>query len=385
MARPSPVLNGKRSLDGEILTLHSAIDHEGLWRGVQGLLQKALRSSRITLFLGHLGLAEARTVFTDPPIEGREDWFRERARLNPFSPFIAKHIGRPYYHFHEVVGPPEQFRQTAFYRRFAEPEGWDRGFSVMFWNRREMRAMFSLYRGPAEPDFSIAEREHLLDLSRHIEIAIIRVQKINREETFRSALQAFSRTIPAPILLLDWDLETVFVNLAAYESAALWNLGPARAASLNPRECFRVPSPILSAARQLKAYFTERRESTDGRRLPDAVNLQHPKMPQLQARLSAAHYSPSPLARPGFFVLFQDPLVFPTASHGLEENRFRERALQALTPAERKVLTQVCLGRRNSEIAVELRKSPLTVKTQLNSIFQKLGLKSRGELIARLK
>jgi DNA-binding CsgD family transcriptional regulator len=373
------------ALEAEILALHAAIDHEGLWRGVLGILRKALPVHRITLFLGHLGLAEARVVFTFPQIVETEEWYLERSRLNPFSPYIARNIGRPYYHFHEVVGPPEVFRKTEFYKRFAKTEGWDKGLSVMFWNREEMLAMFSLYRSPGDGDFTVSEREAVLDLARHIEIAIIRVQKINREENFRSALQAFSRTIPAPILLLDWDLETVFANLAAYESAAIWNLGRDKAASLNPRDCFRIPTAILKAVNRLKGQFTERREGTGSRRLPDQVTLRHPQMPELQVRINPTHYSPSPLARPGFVVLFHAPLDFTDEGGPDSRERFRQRALQALTPAERKVAAEVCLGKRNEEIATALNKSTLTVKTQLNSIFQKLGFRSRGELIARLK
>jgi DNA-binding CsgD family transcriptional regulator len=321
-------------------------------------------------------------VFTDPPIEETESWYAERARMNPFSAYIERHIGRPFYHFHEVLGPPETFRQSEFYRRFARLEGWDKGLSVMFWNGPEMRAMFSLYRGEEEPDFTEAEREGLLRLSRHIEIAIIRVQKINREENFRGALQAFSRTIPAPVILLDWNLDAVFVNLAAYESAAVWNLGREQAARLNPREGFRLPAPIQRAAWQMKAAFTGNDPSLPKRRIPEARTVEHPEIPTLRARINPAQYGPATLARPGFVVLFQES--FPPASEAGAAN-YRERALQALTPAERKVANEVCLGKRNREIAASLNKSTLTVKTQLNAIFQKLNIRNRAELIARLK
>lgn len=369
-------------LEGEILQLHAAIDQESLWRGVLKLLHKAVPAHRVTLFLGHLGLSEARVVFTDPPIDKGDDWYRERARANPFSRFIEQHIGRTHYHFHEVVGPPAEFRKSGFYRRFASAEGWDKGLSVMFWNDGEMRAMFSLYRAPAQPEFGIGEREFLLDLARHVEIAIIRVQKINREENFRTALQAFTRDIPAPVLLLDWSLKPVFVNLAAYEMAAIWNLGRDKAARLNPRDCFRVPYAVQSAVEGLKEQFTGSCEGIDRKRLPQAVTLRHPRSSELQARVSAVHYSPSMLARPGFIVFFSEPLTPDPAG---VPGRYRERALQQLTPAERKVVAEVCLGKSNEEIAAALNKSILTVKTQLNSVFQKLELRSRAELITRMR
>jgi DNA-binding CsgD family transcriptional regulator len=39
----------------------------------------------------------------------------------------------------------------------------------------------------------------------------------------------------------------------------------------------------------------------------------------------------------------------------------------------------------NAEIARRLGKSVLTVKTQLNAVFRKLGLKRRTQLVARLQ
>ena len=372
-------------LEEEILQLHAAIDQDSLWRSVLRLLRKALPCHRVTLFLGHLGMAEARVVFTDPPIDRGDSWYRERARINPFSPYIEQHVGRSHYHFHEVVGPPEVFHRSPFYETFAKVEGWDKGLSIMFWNGREMRAMFSLYRAPGQADFTPGEREFLLDLARHIEIAIIRVQKINREETFRSALQAFTRNIPAPVMLLDWALKPVFVNVAAHESAAAWNLGRDKAARLNPREVFRVPAAILAAAQDLKKQFTGSQDGIDRKRLPEALTLPHPRIAGLRARVSPVHYSPAMLARPGFIVLFLETQWRDDNSTAEAQQARRERALQQLTAAERKVVEQVCLGKRNAEIASALKKSPLTVKTQLNAIFQKLNLKSRAELITRLR
>lgn len=54
-----------------------------------------------------------------------------------------------------------------------------------------------------------------------------------------------------------------------------------------------------------------------------------------------------------------------------------------LTDAETKVLALVELGKRNKEIARLLGKSDLTVKKQVQSILNKLGMDSRMNLIAR--
>ncbi len=56
-----------------------------------------------------------------------------------------------------------------------------------------------------------------------------------------------------------------------------------------------------------------------------------------------------------------------------------------LTPAEAEVVSQAVRGLTNKEIARALRKSELTVKNQLGSVYRKLGLKRRLQLIAQFR
>lgn len=52
-----------------------------------------------------------------------------------------------------------------------------------------------------------------------------------------------------------------------------------------------------------------------------------------------------------------------------------------LSPAEAAVVAQVSRGLTNKEIARELGKSPATVKSQLVSVYRKLGVRSRIRLM----
>lgn len=53
----------------------------------------------------------------------------------------------------------------------------------------------------------------------------------------------------------------------------------------------------------------------------------------------------------------------------------------ALTTREQEVVRQVALGFKNAEIAERLFISEVTVKTHINNIFQKLGLRDRVDLV----
>lgn len=57
-----------------------------------------------------------------------------------------------------------------------------------------------------------------------------------------------------------------------------------------------------------------------------------------------------------------------------------ERDRSPLTPREREIIRHVALGLRNAEVARKLFISEQTVKTHLNNVFQKLGIRDRVEL-----
>jgi DNA-binding NarL/FixJ family response regulator len=60
--------------------------------------------------------------------------------------------------------------------------------------------------------------------------------------------------------------------------------------------------------------------------------------------------------------------------------RLREPPGVTLTRREREIVRHVALGSRNTEVAEKLQVTEGTVKTHLNNIFQKLGLRDRVEL-----
>jgi two-component system NarL family response regulator len=60
--------------------------------------------------------------------------------------------------------------------------------------------------------------------------------------------------------------------------------------------------------------------------------------------------------------------------------RLLEPPEEPLTPREREIVRHVARGLRNAEVAEKLSISEVTVKTHLNNIFQKLGVRGRTAL-----
>jgi DNA-binding CsgD family transcriptional regulator len=367
-------------LHAPLLALHAALEVEALWKAVQAVLRAACPSHRVTLFLGHLGHGEARLVRTDPPIARLNDWYSARGRINPFSAFIDGHPGRRFYRFSEVLPPRARFVRGEFYRRFARPEGWDKGVSVLFWERREMRAMFSLYRAPAEPDFSEEEMARLQYLYPSIETAIVRVQRLHTERLARRSLEEFARNIPVGLVLLDWELRVEFANSEAKRACAEWNFGAAGARSFNAGDVFAVPPGVIERCGELRAALLARDAKQLVSRPGDTARVEHPERPGHHAQITVLDSPGSALAKPRFLVVLETRPA--TAAGAARADRLQQ--IHELSPSEREIVRHVCAGESNAEIARRLNKSILTVKTQLNSVFRKTGVKSRAQLISSL-
>jgi DNA-binding CsgD family transcriptional regulator len=367
-----------------LFPLHAATEVEELGRAALPLLRAAFAPTvRATLFLGHYGMREARRVFTDPPIADAPEWYKERGRINPFTSHIHAHRRITHYRFADVVGPPERFRTTEFYRRFAKPEGWVDGMSGLFWRGDEVKAMFSVYRAPGGPEFGPADVARLKILRPYLETAIDRVLMLHSERMHRKVLEEFNRHIPLGLLLLNWDLQPVFVNTEAVKECAIWCHGPAVARGLLSRDLLQVPGPVRAACERIRAEIL-RTNAKDRPAFAHALErLAHPAMPDRLAAVSAVNASPGLLAKPGFLVVLEDRSLErqPAARVPLE----KQRLLWALTPSEREVALLICEGCSNAEIARRLKKSPLTTKKQLTSIFTKLKVRSRGKLMALMR
>jgi DNA-binding CsgD family transcriptional regulator len=380
LPRPPPEAAVLARLHAPLLALHAAVEVDSLWTAVKDVIRAAVPAHRVTLFLGHLGMGEARLVFTDPPIPHRDRWYAERGRDNPFIPFINAHRGIQRYRFEDVLPSPRDFHGTDFYRRVAEPEGWDKGLSMLFWSREEVRAMFSVYRAPSEGAFRDSEIAVLDYLYPFIGTAIERVQLVHSERLARRGLEEFNKRLPIGLISLDWELRVVFANPEGMKACVHWNLGAEAARIYNNRDCFELPPAVLAAARGLRVAIERRNPKELQGQLGDVVQVAEPSQAGYVATVSVSNAPANTLAKPRFLIVLDAGRAVSPASSAPR----RDAALRELTPREREIAILVAEGLANQEIAGRLSKSVLTIKTQLNAVFRKLGLRRRAQLITLL-
>lgn len=195
----------------------------------------------------------------------------------------------------------------------------------------------------------------------------------------RLLLEMLCHSLPLGALVLDAQCRMVFANSEALHVVSLWRSAGAHASATKNRFDAPVPSEILAACNHLKQEFIKRSNSRAANRPNFAarVRVKHPQRPRLSAVVSLER-SRRDRAVAGFCVLLQDGLTWNVVGG-------RGDQLALLTPAERHVAKMVANGLRNEEVAASLGKSVGTVKAQLRSIFGKLDVRTRTQLVSLLR
>ncbi len=178
---------------------------------------------------------------------------------------------------------------------------------------------------------------------------------------------AMLEDVPVGLLLLDAAARPLWFNDEATRACAVWNHGERPAAALRARSAFRVPEALLAACQELRAEPVPTKVVSDNTR-------------GLHARIKL-HTAPGESA-PAFHI--QLDYRRPRGDRDRPLSPGAVALLARLTEREREVAMRVREGLRTAEIAAELRRSPLTIKTQLAAIFAKLNVRSRARVAALL-
>lgn len=186
--------------------------------------------------------------------------------------------------------------------------------------------------------------------------------------------------MPIGLLLIDWDLRTIWYNGEAANGCAVWNHGERKAAALNPRRNFRVPAALLSACAELKAQWEESRVKNQAFASRPVIVSDHTL--GLHAQIVLRAIGQNTQRRPAFGI--QLDYRRPRGDRNRPLSPGAVAVLGRLSPREREVAMGVREGLPTRRIAAELRRSPLTIKTQLSTIYAKLGVGGRTQVAALL-
>ena len=189
-------------------------------------------------------------------------------------------------------------------------------------------------------------------------------------------LELLCEALPIGALVLDSEGRLVFANREAVSLLARWNLG-GQGQALKAGVASSVPVDVISACHRLRSGSGRRKRRTGRPDFGGRILVKHPTVPHLSAVVGLWRSSRDRRLA-AFCVLLQDGFKSSLSAGSREQ-------LALLSIAERQVAKLVADGFRNSEIAQALGKSLGTVKSQLQSIFSKLNVETRTQLVTLLR
>lgn len=181
--------------------------------------------------------------------------------------------------------------------------------------------------------------------------------------------------VPLGLLVLSAHGRPMWFNREAELVCAVWNQIPLRRDALPlKRSEFTVPAALWRECQALAAVDAVRSATPEPRVYSEPERGLHALI-RLQPRSIRQ-------GAPAFFL--QLDYRRPRGDRDRPLSPSALGLLNRLTFREREVALRIREGLTTAEIARELRRSPLTIKTQLGGIFQKLGVANRARIAAML-
>ncbi len=292
--------------------------------------------------------------------------------------FLIEHPGIKILPAKSILPEGEELLMSRLYWLCMLPMGWRHALGLCFWEERSLDGLdciFWIHRTEALGDFTAAEIRLLENLHPLIDDARRRINKLQAERSTLHSLEELVRDLPLATAVLDWHLRPVYHNQAGAIECTRWRLGTIK----SERADFKVPHNLMQMCREMKREWCDTiRSDTRPARIKREAQDVHQNM---RAIITLIPSNDAAIGNPSFllqFVSFSKVKAAPVVG---EKNL---ALLAQLTPEERVVASLICEGKSNDDISTQLAKSIWTVKRQIYSIFRKLHLTNRTQLVMLL-
>lgn len=247
-----------------------------------------------------------------------------------------------------------------------------------FLQGQEIHATIAIYGNAAN---SNTRKETLEKLRPVLPQCVAALFERRRAVAAGAGLAEFLREVPVGLILVDWFGVVLSVNDEGCRQAAIWNEAPRKVNLKGARQRFAVPDDLTQGWDHLRGAWIDwlRGEGTR----PQSLIIRHSASPSLEVAVELVHDHDAPTTTPCFIARFAGLHARGDASLPIPTPA-QVAILSRLSPAERAVALLTQTGLSNQEIAEQLGRQVGTVKDHLTSIYEKLGVSRRTQLVQAL-
>jgi DNA-binding CsgD family transcriptional regulator len=362
------------AVEKSLLHLHAAIHVESFWKAVQRIIEAAIPDSFVGLTLQHNPILPMITKWTRPVANKLVDF-------KPLEFYLEAHPRSKFVRTSDVFPNRSKLMKSGFYRQYMAPQKCLYATALFFWKGQRLICVIVIMRTGKQGALNRGQMNLLRRLYPQFQTALRRLGLLEREHFARKAFEQFLRRLPLPTMLLRWDLQLVYQNQAARKFCGVWEKGPEMARLMKANA--PPPSEILNGCRALKKNWQQSPHLNVSLSTARQEIVHHPKRPHLRATISLKQLGSVGVTRPHFLIECEE------SPHGFESRKelggARLPHLARLTSREQQLTRLVCDGRSNQEIADDAALSLAMVKKHLHTIFHKLEVASRSQLMALMR
>ncbi len=357
--------------DEALLALHSCADLKGLFREGAVRAKDLFGSTEARLVLSRgaglpsLVLRMAGNGVTESRLDPRWQQGTMAESLRKADPLVV--LGAEIGSSDRTRLPQALFADTAF----------DAAVGISFCkNPKHLHALILV--GSEQLRTAVAGREFDV-FARHFRMALERRLRADDDHAADMMMRSFVGGSCTGLITLNWELLPRYSNRAAIRYCKAWIGKLVDEENAGRKDRVSLPIEIFQECARIKNELLLSKNSSFA--VQPAVVLASANSPGLRAGIRLVSPTHSGRQRPFFQIRLEWPMG--GVEHG--PNRRQENAddfRSLLSPSEQRLLDVAALGLPNEEIAVRLGKSLATVKSQIQSIYRKLSVSNRSELMA---
>lgn len=359
--------------DKLLLPLHAACESRDLWSACCKLLDACFENHFLAIGYSFQGNSPMVIKRTKPAPERDADWWARNAAMHPLTP---KLLEEP---FPKIMRTSdfmtlEEVKSSEYYKEFMIDEEWVYSVGMFIRDGARVIGMTAVNRREDQGDFTEEEMEQFQQLYPHFEIAFRRVAKIQDQSSASLSMATMLGRLPLAVAILGWNGETTYINDAARQACIEWEHGD----GLDGRSIGLAAAEIPEAVKLACSKFAAEHEAQSTLNSPASFNsiaVPHPSAEHRQIIIEPLVSQAEPLTKPSFLIRFH------ASDYAESIPELKLQLLSVLTTAEKAVAELMIQGQTNREVAEKLGKSEGTVKKQAESIYKKLGLRDRRQLM----
>lgn len=346
-------------------TLQRSLDVDEFWDACLKVLSDTVPFSICSLFFDisnyHPRRAKHHVVESRKP-----DYVRSNS-LTIAGPYLEAHPDQRMYTYSQIRACDPLVTQRRLEQE-PDPE-WDEFLQMAFWRDGNLEAILGVAWNGSQNQIGDRELRFLEMLYPVIDASLYRLRALDSERLKCAGLESALERMPIAVMMVGFNGDSLFANGVGRRQCERWN------ASLGHHSVrYQLP-------RDLDEVLEDSGESRDD----GETVIKHPFLPDFSVRIGVSWHTPGLQSLPCYVLVFQDGHsdALKASSASTQSNR-RTELLQKLSPKERRVAMMVAEGLRNEEIATRLCRSRRTIEFQLGSVFCKLDISNRLQLIKLL-